>query len=631
MIPTAVEFLALSALLLGGAMTIGALIKRIRYPPVLGFILMGMAIGPFGFGVVKDLEFVNILAELGIVLIFFVVGLELSITKFRQSSGPSIIVGLLQQSIMFFLGYITGYLLGWSTLESLFLAGILAVTSTTITVRLLREAGILQTNMAGTIVTTSIIDDLSALLILAILANVVRAGTAGLFDISIAIGETVAFFVITLAIGLKAVPKIIDAVDRSGIDEAPFLVALALGFGLAFLANYLGLSSAIGAFLMGMMVASASKSSVITEKILPLRDFFGTIFFVSVGMLVSVTILLDNAWMSLPIIAVAIVGKIVGNFFGATLIGHSREEATTIGIFMVPRGEFSYVIAKQGVDLGAARDAIYPVTVVVSFATMIVMPALMRFLPTVMDSRTILPSRFFVPFEVLGNIFRNFMLSLQQRESVATRVRVLIPKLLVNIALIAILLSALSLGDPYILGLYQTFYSLQIVSYEIFKLILTIVVIAYPIMSILGKAEQITETMFESTQRGIVKTPIITGGMNYLHRLIRNVVMGIAVLLISSFVTPSISVITQIDVVLPISALITLGLFVYLMLDTFIVINRRLERGLIKSLLNPSPNAKQQDILTEESQVQSKPKAEESGIKTLPGSNTDISKEEQNK
>ncbi|MEM2759516.1 MAG: cation:proton antiporter, partial [Nitrososphaerales archaeon] len=334
----------------------------------------------------------------------------------------------------------------------------------------------------------------------------------------------------------------------------------------------------------GMMVASARKSDVIVERILPLRDFFGTIFFVSVGMLVSFNVLLDYAWVSIPIVVVAILGKLVTNFFSAFLVGHSREEATTIGILMVPRGEFSYVIAKQGVDLGAAREAIYPITVVVSFASMVIIPALMKFLPTVIDSKTILPPRVFIPLEVLGNIFRSYLSSLQRKESVTEVTRKLIPKLIVNIAIIAVLLSALSLSDPYIRMLYQTFSSLQIVSYEIFKLILTVVVIAYPVVTIFGKTGQITESLFDATQYRIVKAPIVTGGMHYLHRIIRNVVTGMAVLLISSFITPSLSVITNIEIILPISSLVTLGVFVYLILDTFFVINRRMERSIMSSL-----------------------------------------------
>jgi len=609
LLPSVTDFLGLLVLLLGSAMIGAALIRKIRYPPVLGFILIGIGIGPYGFGIVTDLELVNLLAEFGIVILLFVVGLEFSINKLREIGSTALIIAVIEQSIMFFTGLIIGYLLGWGITESLYLAGVLAISSTAIAIKILKDAGILHTKEAATVIGTLIIEDLSAVLILVILANMSR-GEVGFFEVSIKAAQTMAFFIITLAVGLKVVPKIIETVDRLDIDEAPFLTALALGFGLAFLAHYLGLSTAIGAFLMGMMIASAPKADTIKSRILPLQDFFVTIFFVSIGMLINIRLFPEYVWISIPIIIVAIVGKFVGNFLGASLSGHNRDGSATIGITMVPRGEFSFIIAKQGVDLNVVREAIFPITMIVSFVTITIIPALMRALPTIMDSRTIMPPRVFVPLEVLGTIFRNLMLSIQQRGSVAGIIQTMVPKFIANIAIIAALFSGLSLGDTYILILYNTFSSLHIVSYEVFKLILTAVVIAYPIISIFGKAGEITESLFEATQRRIVRTPIITGGMNYLHRLIRNIVTGVAVLLISSFVTPSLSVVTNIDIILPISSFATFAIFVYLLLDTFFVINKRLERGIIRSLLNPDYGTKSGEVLPNKTKPQEEPKKE---------------------
>jgi len=594
-LPSVTDFLTLLALLLGGAIAGGALIKRIRYPPVVGFILIGLAIGPFGFKFVTDLELVNLLAEFGIVILLFVVGLEFSFGKLREVGSTALIVGLIEQSIMFFIGFIIGYLVGWNTTESLYLAGILAISSTAITLKLLKDAGIMQTKEAGTVIGTLIIEDLTAILILVILSNITKSGTAGVLEVAMTAAQTIGFFVITLAVGLKVVPKIIDAVDRLDIDEAPFLTALALGFGLALLANYLGLSTAIGAFLMGMMIASAPKAEAITNKMLPLRDFFGTIFFVSIGMLINISLFPEYAWVSLPIIIVAIAGKLIGNFLGAFLSGHNRESATTIGILMVPRGEFSFIIAKQGVDLHAVREAIFPVTMIVSFASMVVIPALMRALPTIMDSRTIMSPRFFVPLEILGTIFRNLILSLQQKERVSKTVKNMLPRILVNIAIIAVLLSVLSQIDFYMTMVYQRL-SLQVVPYEAFKLLVTVSVLAYPVMSIFGKAGEITRLLFEETSDRIkVKSPIRKWETHYLHRIIRNIVVGMVLLLMSSFITPSISVITGIALILPISSFATLGIFVFLILDTFLVINRKMESGIIRSLLNRDVDTKSEE------------------------------------
>lgn len=587
MIPSAIEFLGLSTLLLGSAIIGAALMRKIRFSPILGFILIGMAIGPFGLGVIENIELVNLLAELGIVLIFFTVGLQLSVDRFRQAGGSSVIVGLLQQAMIFFLGYIVGYLLGWSDIESLFLGAILAVTSTTISVRLLQETGVLRTRMASTIMAISIVDDLAAIFALTILANVAVAGTLSVFDILIRIGETIAFFVFTLALGLKVVPKIMTAVERLGIQEAPFLVALSLGFSLAFLAHEIGLSSAIGASLAGMTIASARKSHVVVDRILPLRDFFGTIFFLSVGMLVSVATLFNHFWVSIPIAIVAVFGKLVANYVGAFLVGHTREEASTIGTLMVPRGEFSYVIAKQGVDLNATREAIYPITIFVSFASMLVLPLLMRAMPTILDSRTIIPLRLFMFTDLMLQIVRNLMLEIQ-RAKVVQGLRTLIPKLMVNVAVIVAILSIISLTDQYIFTLYSTSPTLQTISYETFKLIISIASIAYPVVSIFGATEKITAILFDAVQHRIVRTPVFTGGMHYIHRIIRNVVLAVTLLLVSDFVTPSISILTGFEHLLSIMSLVTFGVFIYLIVDTLFVINRRLEKSLLSSLLSRS-------------------------------------------
>jgi CPA2 family monovalent cation:H+ antiporter-2 len=304
-------------------------------------------------------------------------------------------------------------------------------------------------------------------------------------------------------------------------------------------------------------------------------------------MLVSVTALFDHLWVSIPIVIVAVFGKLVANYVGAYLVGHSREEASTIGILMVPRGEFSYVIAKQGVDLNAAKEAIYPITVFVSFVSMLVLPALMRLMPTIVDQRTIIPVRLFMLTELVVQIVRNLMQDIQ-RAKVVQGLRMLIPKLMVNVAVTAVILSIISLADQYIFSIYLAFPTLQTVSYETFKLILSLAAIAYPIVSIFGGTQKIAEMLFDAVQYRIVKAPILTGGMHYIHRIIRNMVLAVTLLLVSDFVTPSISIITGLENILSIMSLITLGVFIYFILDTIFVINRRLEKSLISSLLAPS-------------------------------------------
>ncbi len=589
-IPSLSELLLWLSILLGGAIAISSLIRKVSIPSVLGFILLGIAVGPYGFGFITNIELIDLFAELGIVILLFVLGLEFSFEKLRSIGSTMLIVGLIEQSIMFLLGFSVGTLIGWGVLESLYLAGVLAISSTAVILKLLHDAGILHTREASTIIGTLILEDIAAVLILVLLGDIAQGGdTLDFMNIGIIIAQTLAFFIITLAIGLKVVPKIISYIDRLDIDEAPFLTALALGFGLAFLANYLGLSIAIGAFLMGMMISSAPKSESITHKVLPLRDFFGTIFFISIGMLIDITLFPEHILTAIPLIIIAVIGKFVGNYIGATIVGHDRAGASTIGSMMVPRGEFSFIIAKQGIDLGAVKAALLPLTMIVSLVTMIIVPLILRILPTIMDARTIFPSRVFAPLEFVGLLFRNLIFSQKYEDNELRRI---LPRVFANIAIIATILAALSVLEEFLLILYDMFYALQIIPYDIFKLIIILAMIAYPIFNIFGKAGEITEYIFEAFQTKVVSSRMITGSMNHLHRIIRNIVTATTVLLISSFIIPSVSVTTGIELIVPISSIISLSIFVYLFIDTFFVIHKKLERGIISSLFGEEKEKK---------------------------------------
>lgn len=580
-IPSLSELLLWLALLLGGAIAINALIRKASMPAVLGFILLGIAVGPFGFSFITNVELIDLFAELGVVILLFVLGLEFSFEKLRSVGSTMLIVGLIEQSIMFLLGFSVGTLIGWGILESLYLAGVLAISSTAIILKLLHDSGILHTREANTIIGALILEDISAVLILVLLGDIAQGEEAlDFMNITIIIARTLAFFIITLAVGLKAVPKIISYIDRLDMDEAPFLAALALGFGLAFLAYYLGLSTAIGAFLMGMMISSAPKSETIIHRVLPLRDFFGTIFFISIGMLIDITLFPQYIITAIPLIIIAIVGKFIGNYIGATIVGHDRAGASTVGSMMVPRGEFSFIIAKQGIDLGVAKAALLPLTMIVSLATMIIVPVILRFLPTIMDARTIFSSKAFAPLEFVGSLFRNLIFTQRYQEN---KLKSILPRVFANIAIIAVILAVLSILEEFLLILYDTFYTLQIISYDIFKLIIILAMIAYPISNILGKAGEIAEYIFETLQTRIINVRIV-GSMNYLHRIIRNIVTAIVILFVSSFIIPSVSVTTGIELILPISSVISLSLFVYLFIDTFFVIHKKLEKGIISSL-----------------------------------------------
>ncbi len=584
---SSVEFMLLLTILLGSAILGSLLARKARLPSVIGFILVGMAIGPYGFKVVTDVQIVSILADIGVILLVFVVGLELNINRFRRVGGVALIGAVVEIGVVFFLGFIVAVALGFNSIEAIYLGGIISITSTAIVLKLLKDAGILHTREGEFIIVVSIVEDIFSIILLVILPGIVKSGTTDLFSIGLIIAQSVTFFIITLVIGLKVVPRLIEYVSRLDLDEAPLLLAIVMGFGLALLANYLGLSMAIGAFLMGMMIASSPRASVITEKVVPLRDLFGTVFFISIGMLISLNAILDNLIISLPIVVIAILSKFIGNFIATSIVGYGRDSASTVGIMMMPRGELSFVMAKQGIDLNATRESMMPITMLVSLASIFVVPLFSRALPTIVDPRSIIPIRLLNMLEAPARVTRGILQNVQQKDS-ALKVGRIFSRLLINMAIIVAMITIVLLSDGLISLLYNTFSSLKILPYNIFKIVFMIGAVAYPLLNILGRAGEITDAIFEEVQRRIVRYPVITRKMDHLHRVIRNIVLSIVVLIVTSFVIPSLAF-GNMDIVLP-ASIAAVVIFVYLLLDTFIVVNRRIEKSLIDILVKDDGN-----------------------------------------
>ena len=442
-----VDFLSLLALVLGGGMIGAGIMKKIRFPTIIGFILVGMIAGPYGLGIVEDVELINLLAELGIIILLFVVGLEFSLQKLREAGIKAIIVGMSELSIMFFLAYIGAFSFGWSHIESLYLAGILAISSTAISLRIMRDLKLVKTKEFNSVITILIVEDLAAVLLLVILGNASEGAGLDFTGVGLLILQSLTFFVISLGLGIKLIPKLLEKIHGLKIPEGPFITALALGFGLAVIATLLGQSSAIGAFIMGMIIASSKHSEDITKKILPLRDFFGVIFFVAIGMLVNIKAIPEVALISIPIIILAVIGKFIGNFFSGSMGGHDVVGASTLGAVLVPRGEFSFIMAKQATDSGAVRDMLYPVTMLVTLATMLCMPLLLRMLPTRADKTSIIPMKILNPIFITGKFFHNLMNSKDDKSQFNSLLKQHGPRFFVNLVIIIAILSIMEVGS----------------------------------------------------------------------------------------------------------------------------------------------------------------------------------------
>lgn len=589
------EFLALLALLLGGGMIGAGIMKKIKFPTIIGFIIIGMIAGPYGLGIVEDVELINLLAELGIIILLFVVGLEFSLQKLRKAGIKAIIVGMSELSIMFFLAYVGAFSFGWSHLEALYLAGILSISSTAISLRLMRDLKLVKTKEFNTIVTILIVEDLAAVLLLVILGNASAGAGIEIADVGILILQSLTFFVIALAAGIKLIPKLLEKIQGLDIPEGPFITALALGFGLAVLAHYLGQSSAIGAFIMGMIIASSKHSETIIKKVLPLRDFFGVIFFVSIGMLVNIMAIPDVALISIPIIILAVVGKFVGNFFGSAMSGHDFVGASTVGSVMVPRGEFSFIIAKQAVDSGAVRDTLYPVTMLVTLATMFCMPLLLKALPTLADKNSSIPLKIINPIFLVGKFFNQIMQSSDDDTKLNKMLKIHGPKLFINVVIVIAILACIDYFNDDIVNLIIITEIPLLIDPELLLTIISIILIAYPILALLGKVEKIVTNISDT-----ISTKLLPGDTSEIerkpmHRLVRNIVFTGFVLVMVAIIQPYITEISEIEFLSIIISVAGFAIAIILIADSVFVFHKISHSHIMDSLLKEDEKFSEKD------------------------------------
>ncbi len=535
------EFLALLALLLGGGMIGAGIMKKIKFPTIIGFIIIGMVAGPYGLGIVDDVELINLLAELGIIILLFVVGLEFSLQKLRKAGIKAIIVGMSELSIMFFLAYIGAFSFGWSHLEALYLAGILSISSTAISLRIMRDLKLVKTKEFNTVITILIVEDLAAVLLLVILGNASSGAELDVTGVGILVLQSITFFVVALGLGIKLIPKLLEKIHGLDIPEGPFITALALGFGLAVLAHFLGQSSAIGAFIMGMIIASSKHSEAITKKVLPLRDFFGVIFFVSIGMLVNITAIPEVALISIPIIILAIVGKFVGNLFGSSVGGHDITGASTIGSVMVPRGEFSFIMAKQAVDSGAVRDTLYPVTMLVTLATMLCMPLLLKVMPTLANRETFIPMRILNAIFIVGKFFNKLMNTPDDNSKFNLLLKEHGPKFLVNLAIVIAILAVIDYFNNDIVQILTQLGIPLAVEPEILLTIVSILLIVYPVISMLGKIEKFVTIISDILSTKLIPADTRDIEEKPLHRFLRNIFFIGLILILIAVIQPYIA------------------------------------------------------------------------------------------
>jgi len=362
------------AILLTASFTGGLLVKKLGYPMALGELLIGVVIGPFAFGFVRQTEMVSMFAELGAIILLFYIGLETKMDMLKKYFLSSIIVAISGAILPLILGYYGGMLIGFSWQESLFLGTVLTATSLGITVRMLTDMKKLHTPFGMVILGAGIIDDVIAVVMLTIILDIL-VGQLDFGSIGMILFEVVAFFSVILVVGTRVLTKVLDS-TRITIENL-LIILLSLCLLVAYLASEAGLSTIIGAFAIGVSLSGLKRILTVLQKGKSLYIFFVPIFFVSIGMLIDINLFTKNIIPSLFITAIAMAGKVGGCGIAALITGSSRKNALRIGIGMSPRGEMGLIIAGIGLASGTIGGDIFTISIIaVVFTTLIGMPAL---------------------------------------------------------------------------------------------------------------------------------------------------------------------------------------------------------------------------------------------------------------
>ena len=357
---------------------------RLKQPMVIGYILAGMIIGPYTppFSLIQNVNSLNTFAELGIIMLLFVIGTEFPIAKLRSVGRISMTVALPETIGTLLLVYFVAQTLGFSFFDSLFLALAMSVTSTVITIRVLEEIGMIKDKSTVLILGISIIEDIIAITMLGIFQSIAaHEGNVSIIQVSISLGIVIAFIGSILFLGSRYIPKIIDKISKTQDYALILIVILGLAFGLSFMAKELGLSVVTGAFLAGVLVAESKSANVARVITTPLRDMFAAIFFISIGALINLS--------QVPLLIVPAMLLILTSFASKFLIittiltGSKRYDGTTAirtGLGMASaRGEISLIVAKAGQDVGAITSAVFPILGIVTIMTAFMTPYIIRF------------------------------------------------------------------------------------------------------------------------------------------------------------------------------------------------------------------------------------------------------------
>ncbi|CAM2994562.1 cation:proton antiporter domain-containing protein [Flavobacterium frigoris] len=354
--------------------------KWLKQPLVLGYLIAGFLAGTHFdfFPSVKDVKSVEVWAEIGVIILLFSLGLEFSFKKLMKVGGTASITALTQIITMVLMGYLVGQWMGWKQMDSLFLGVILSISSTTIILKTFEELGVKAQKFAGIVIGSLIVQDIVAILMMVLLSTVAVSQQFSGTELVLSVLKLIFFLIIWFVSGIFFIPTLLKKAKHLLTDEMMLIISLALCLMMVILASNVGFSPALGAFIMGSIIAETTQAELIEHLVKPVKDLFGAIFFVSVGMLIDPTTLYEYAFPVLILTLITIFGQSISSTIGALISGQPLKQSVQTGMSLSQIGEFSFIIATLGMTMNVTSSFLYPIVVAVSAITTFTTPFMVK-------------------------------------------------------------------------------------------------------------------------------------------------------------------------------------------------------------------------------------------------------------
>lgn len=559
---------------------------QFRQPIVIGYIIAGIILGPHTppFSLINDESTIKTLAELGVIFLLFSLGLEFNLHKLSKVGSTAVITAILEILLMIWVGYEIGMLFGWTQINAIFLGAILSISSTTIIVKALHELEMKQESFTQIIFGILIIEDIFAILILALLSSIAVTGSLQFNDIAYTSIKLSSFLVFSLIGGILLVPRLLSFIARFKSNEVLLVSVLGLCFGFCLLVIKLNYSVALGAFIMGAIIAESNHLAKIERLINPLRDMFSAIFFVSVGLLFDPTILVNYLYPVLIITAAVIVGKIISCSIGVLISGYDGKTSMRVGMGLAQIGEFSFIIASLGITLNVTGSFLYSIAVCVSIITTLTTPYLIKH----SDACSSIAARF-IP-KNLSTSFAVYAGWIQSGQHSENKLKHVFKRSAMQIIINIFIVLAIFLGATYIAKTNPFLALSKVIGQDLLESILWTFALLFSLPCLIAAYQKM-----KALSMILAEAAIKDGGNQRLTRRVRDViselipiifiiVMMMLIAMLSAHILPPIKWLFLI--------LLFVGILMLLVLPWFVRLHSRLQINLIKSFKSRRENQK---------------------------------------